>query len=92
MVRGKGLGLSQDRREGGRRGGGGKGRKRAQGRKEGFDPLKVISKYINFKGSKGKDLLNRRIFSFFIKPLKGFYKKDKKSSFKERPREEGLGR
>ena len=53
----------------------------------GFDPLKVISKYISFKGSKGRDLLKRRIFSFFIKPLKGFYKKEKNSSLKERPRE-----
>jgi len=52
--------------------------------------LKVISKYISFKGSKGRDLLKRRIFSFFIKPLKGFYKKGKNSSLKERPREEGL--
>ena len=56
---------------------------------KGFDPLKGISKYITFKGSKGRDLLKRRIFSFFIKPLKGFYKKGKKSSFKKRPREEG---
>jgi len=58
---------------------------------EGFDPLEGISKYITFKGSKGRDLLKRRIFNFFIKPVRGFYKKDKKLFFKKRPREEGLG-
>ena len=90
MVSGRGLGLSQT-------GGGGGEQKSASEGKEGgeetgwgFDPLEGISKYITFKGSKGRDLLKRRIFSFFIKPLKGFYKKDKKSSFKKRPREEGL--
>ena len=67
-----------------------RGGKPLLGRLRGFDPLKGISKYITFKGSKGRDLLKRRIFSFFIKPLKGFYKKGKKSSFKKRPREEGL--
>ena len=55
--------------------------KRGEGRRGrgrwGFDPFKDISKYITFKGSKGRDLLKRRIFSFFIKPLKGFYKKGK---------------
>ena len=59
-------------------------------RLRGFDLLKGISKYITFKGSKGRALLKRRIFRFFIKPLKGFYKKKKNSSLKERPREEGL--
>ena len=82
--------MSQGRREGG----GAEELKRGEGRRgregRGFDPLKVISKYINFKGSKGRNLLYRRIFTFFIKPLKGFYKKGKKSSLKKRPREEGL--
>ena len=57
------------------------------GKGKGVDPLKGISKYITFKGSKGRYLLKRRIFIFFIKPLKGFYNKEKKSSFKKRPRE-----
>jgi len=56
----------------------------------GFDHLKVISKYISFKGSKGRDLLKGRIFTIFIKPLKGFYKKGKNAFFKKRPKEEGL--
>ena len=37
--------------------------KRGEGRRSrggwGFSPLKIISKYINFKGLKGRDLLKR---------------------------------
>jgi len=57
VVRGRGLGTSQDE---GVRG----GKKRAQRRVRqggkglrGFKPLKVISKYISFKGLKGRGLM-----------------------------------
>ena len=90
---GRGLGSELDPREG-QSDEGGEGLREGKsllGRLRGFDPLKGISKYITFKGLKGRNLLKRRIFIFFIKPLKGFYKKGKKSSFKKRPREGGLG-
>jgi len=81
--------------EGGQSDEGGEGLREGKsllGRLRGFDPLEGISKYITFKGSKGRNLLYRRIFHLFIKPLKGFYKKEKNSSLKKRPREGGLKR
>ena len=57
MGRGWGVGAWS---EGGQSDEGGEGLREGKsllGRLRGFDPLKGISKYITFKGSKGRDLL-----------------------------------
>ena len=77
MGRGWGVGAWSEGRSERRRRGRSQGGKVPAWTSEGFEPLKGISKYITFKGSKGRDLLYRRIFSLFLKPLKGFYKKEK---------------
>jgi len=57
MERGRGLGTSKTKEEG-REGKGLKESKEGRGRERwGFDHLKGISKYITFKGSKGRYLL-----------------------------------
>jgi len=57
MGRGRGSELGSEEGQSDEGGKGLRGGKPLLGRLRGFEPLKVISKYITFKGSKGRDLL-----------------------------------